>query len=68
MKTKYKTIFLSDIHLGNIGCKAEFLLKFLKETEADIYYLVGDIIDGWRIKVNSFGPSHILMLLEDCLK
>jgi len=57
MKEKYKTIFISDIHLGSIGCKAEFLLKFLKETEADTYYLVGDIIDGWRIKSKFFWPQ-----------
>ena len=43
--TKYRTIWISDIHLGTAGCKAPSLLDFLKHTEADTIYLVGDIID-----------------------
>jgi UDP-2,3-diacylglucosamine pyrophosphatase LpxH len=46
----YRSIFISDIHLGTRGCKAEFLLDFLKHTESDYLYLVGDIVDGWRLK------------------
>ena len=48
--THYRTIWISDIHLGTRGCKAEFLLDFLKYTESDTLYLVGDIVDGWRLK------------------
>lgn len=48
--TRYRTIWISDIHLGTRGCKADLLLEFLKYTEADTLYLVGDIIDGWRLK------------------
>jgi UDP-2,3-diacylglucosamine pyrophosphatase LpxH len=48
--THYRSIWISDIHLGTRGCKAEFLLDFLRETECDYLYLVGDIIDGWRLK------------------
>ncbi|MGC2854867.1 UDP-2,3-diacylglucosamine diphosphatase [Novispirillum sp. DQ9] len=47
---RYRAIFLSDIHLGTRGCKADFLLDFLRETESDSLYLVGDIIDGWRLR------------------
>ncbi len=47
---RYRTIWLSDIHLGTRGCKAEYLLEFLKVTESETLYLVGDIIDGWRLK------------------
>ena len=50
----FKTIFVSDIHLGTRGCKAAFFLDFLKHTESDQLYLVGDIIDGWRLKKNWF--------------
>lgn len=46
---RYRTIWISDIHLGTSGCKAEFLLDFLKWNESDTLYLVGDIIDGWRL-------------------
>ncbi len=47
---KFRTIFISDIHLGTRGCKADFLLDFLKHTESETLYLVGDIVDGWRLK------------------
>jgi UDP-2,3-diacylglucosamine pyrophosphatase LpxH len=47
---RYRSIFISDLHLGTRGCKAEFLLDFLKHAEADNIYLVGDIIDCWRLK------------------
>jgi UDP-2,3-diacylglucosamine pyrophosphatase LpxH len=46
----YRTIWISDIHLGTRGCKAEFLLDFLRCNESDYLYLVGDIIDGWRLR------------------
>ena len=47
---KYKSIFISDIHLGTKYSKAKLLLKFLKENETENLFLVGDIIDGWAIK------------------
>ncbi len=47
---KYRTIFLSDIHLGTRGCQAELLLDFLSCHEADVYYLIGDIFDGWSLR------------------
>jgi len=46
----YRAIWISDIHLGTRGCKADFLLDFLKHHESDVLYLVGDIIDGWSLK------------------
>lgn len=55
--TRYRTIFLSDIHLGTRGCQAELLLDFLKYNEADTIYLVGDIIDGWRLKSGWYWPQ-----------
>jgi UDP-2,3-diacylglucosamine pyrophosphatase LpxH len=54
---RYRSIFISDIHLGTRGCKAEFLLDFLRETEAETIYLVGDIVDGWRLKKSWFWPQ-----------
>jgi UDP-2,3-diacylglucosamine pyrophosphatase LpxH len=47
---RYRTIWISDIHLGTRGCKADLLLEFLRHTESQTLYLVGDIIDGWRLK------------------
>ena len=46
----YRTIWISDIHLGTRGCKTEFLLDFLKHTDSEFLYLVGDIVDGWRMR------------------
>ncbi len=54
MKNKYRTIFISDIHLGSKHSKADFLLNFLKYNTANTYYLIGDIIDGWQIKQNKW--------------
>lgn len=46
----FRSLFISDVHLGTRGCKAEFLLDFLRHHDAETWYLVGDIIDGWRLK------------------
>jgi UDP-2,3-diacylglucosamine pyrophosphatase LpxH len=46
----YRAIWISDIHLGTSGCKADFLLDFLRVNESGQLYLVGDIVDGWQLK------------------
>lgn len=46
----YKTVWLSDIHLGNKDCKAEFLLEFLNSITVETLYLVGDIVDMWQME------------------
>jgi UDP-2,3-diacylglucosamine pyrophosphatase LpxH len=50
VKRRYRTIFLSDIHLGTRGCRADLLLDFLRRTECERLYLVGDVVDGWRLR------------------
>ncbi len=56
---QHRTLFLSDVHLGSPGCQAEMLLDFLEQNRADTIYLVGDIIDAWRLKRSWFWPkSH----------
>ena len=52
-----RTLFLSDVHLGTKGCQPELLLDFLKHCEADTIYLVGDIVDGWRLKSGWYWPQ-----------
>jgi len=55
----YKTIFISDIHLGTRGCQAKAVNEFLKNNTCETLFLVGDIIDGWRLKKNWYFPqSH----------
>ncbi len=56
---KYKTLFLSDIHLGFNGCQSERLESFLNFVEAEKIFLVGDIVDLWSMKENFYWPkSH----------
>ena len=47
---RFRTIWISDVHLGTSGCQASRLLEFLKATESDVLYLVGDIVDGWQLR------------------
>src|SRR5215218_1795442 len=48
---RVRTLFISDVHLGARGCQAEKFLDFLRDYDAETIYLVGDIIDGWALKV-----------------
>lgn len=56
-KTHYKTIVISDVHLGTKSSKAKELLKFMKNVSCKKLILNGDIIDGWRLK--TFGKWEI---------
>lgn len=53
----YRSIFISDLHLGTRGCQAEALLEFLKENESDYLYLIGDIFDGWQLRKKWYWPQ-----------
>ncbi len=53
----YRTLFLSDFHLGTRGCQAEMLVEFLRLHDAETIYLVGDIVDGWRLKRSWYWPQ-----------
>ena len=46
----YRTIWISDVHLGTKECRAEFLLDFLRSTDCERLYLVGDIVDLWSMR------------------
>jgi UDP-2,3-diacylglucosamine pyrophosphatase LpxH len=54
---RYRAIFISDTHLGTRGCKSLYLLDFLRHSESEYLYLVGDIIDGWALKKNFYWPQ-----------
>ncbi|MFO1418279.1 MAG: UDP-2,3-diacylglucosamine diphosphatase [Methylotetracoccus sp.] len=56
VKLNYRSVWVSDTHLGTRGCKAEFLLDFLKHIECERLYLVGDIIDLWKMKNGWYWP------------
>lgn len=54
---RYRSLFLSDVHLGTKGCQADLLLDFLRYHDADTIYLVGDIVDGWRLRAGWYWPQ-----------
>ncbi len=54
---KYRSIFISDIHLGTPGCQADALLEFLRDNDSEYLYLVGDIIDGWQLRRRWYWPQ-----------
>ena len=54
---RYRTVFVSDIHLGTRGCQAALLLDFIRNMECESLYLVGDIVDGWKLKSGWHWPQ-----------
>jgi UDP-2,3-diacylglucosamine pyrophosphatase LpxH len=57
-RRRYRTIWISDIHLGTRGCNDRLLIDFLDHVDSDTLYLVGDIIDGWRLKKRFYWPER----------
>ncbi|MCS6987447.1 MAG: UDP-2,3-diacylglucosamine diphosphatase [Sphingomonadaceae bacterium] len=56
-KLRFRTVWISDTHLGTPGCNADLLLDFLRSVKCETLYLVGDIIDGWRLKRGWYWPT-----------
>lgn len=56
-KQRVRTLWISDLHLGTRGCQADKLTAFLKRYECDHLYLVGDIVDGWRLRNGMYWPQ-----------
>ncbi len=54
---RWRSVFISDIHLGTPGCRADALLDFLRVTQCDWLFLVGDIIDGWQLRRRWYWPQ-----------
>ncbi len=55
----YRSVWISDVHLGTPGCQASALLSFLKHFDSEHLFLVGDIIDGWQLRRSWYWPqSH----------
>jgi UDP-2,3-diacylglucosamine pyrophosphatase LpxH len=66
--TDYRTIWLSDVHLGTPQAKAAYLLDFLGRHDADRYYLVGDIVDGWALKRSWYWPTSHNEVIQGLLR
>ena len=54
---KRRAVFISDVHLGTRGCQADRLLEFIRVLDCETLYLVGDIVDGWKLKSGWFWPQ-----------
>lgn len=67
-KLRFRTVWISDIHLGTTGCNAVMLNDFLSSIECQTLYLVGDIIDGWRLKRGWYWPASHNEVVRRVLK
>ncbi len=57
-RRNFRAVWVSDIHLGTRGCNAAMLIDFFDHVDCETLYLVGDIIDGWRLKKRHFWPPE----------
>lgn len=64
----YRTIWISDLHLGSTQCQANVLLDFLKYNESDKLYLVGDIIDFWSLSKKMYWPTEHNTVIQKILR
>ncbi len=65
---KYRTVWISDVHLGMRACKAEYLLDFLRHVECRQLYLVGDMIDLWSMKRGIYWPAAHNLVVQHILE
>lgn len=65
-RRRYRSIFISDLHLGTRGCRSDFLVSFLRSIDCKQLYLVGDIVDGWRLRKSWYwddGHDEVIRLI-----
>ncbi|PPC91029.1 MAG: UDP-2,3-diacylglucosamine hydrolase [Methylobacter sp.] len=64
----YKTIWISDLHLGSTQCQADVLLDFLRYNDSEKLYLVGDIIDFWSLSKKMYWPRDHNTVIQKILR
>ena len=64
----YRTIWISDVHLGTRGCNDRLLIDFLDHVDSASLYLVGDIVDGWRMKKRFYWPERHNAIVRRIMK
>ena len=67
-RRRYRTIWISDVHLGTRGCNDRLLIDFLDHVDSNTIYLVGDIIDGWRLKRRYYWPERHNAIIRRIMK
>jgi len=65
---RYRTAWISDVHLGTKGCNAEALLAFLRENEFETLYVVGDLIDVWALRRGIYWPQQHNDVIQKLLR
>ncbi|GAB6142312.1 UDP-2,3-diacylglucosamine diphosphatase [Methylosoma difficile] len=68
MNNTYRTIWISDLHLGSTQCQADILLDFLKFNDSEKLYLVGDIIDFWSLSKKMYWPREHNTVIQKILR
>lgn len=64
----YRSIFVSDVHLGTRDCRADYLLDFLRSTRSDYLYLVGDIFDFWAMRRRVYWTPAQSAIIQEIFK
>ena len=64
----YRSVFVSDTHLGTRGARCDFLADFLRRTSCQQLFLVGDIFDGWRLRKSWYWDEHHDEVLRQILR
>lgn len=67
-RLRFRSIWISDVHLGTRTCKANYLIDFLHHTDSQYLYLVGDIIDFWNLKNGWYWPSSHNKVLQTVME
>jgi UDP-2,3-diacylglucosamine pyrophosphatase LpxH len=67
-RRRYRAIWISDIHLGTRGCNDRLLIDFLDHVDSNTLYLVGDIIDGWRMQKRYYWPERHNAIVRRIMK
>jgi UDP-2,3-diacylglucosamine pyrophosphatase LpxH len=65
---QYRSIWISDVHLGTRHSQVGKLLDFLRETECEHLYLVGDFVDGWQLRRKWFWDEDYNVLIQKLLR
>jgi UDP-2,3-diacylglucosamine pyrophosphatase LpxH len=68
LRRRYRTIWISDVHLGTRGSNDQLLIDFLDHVDSETLYLVGDIIDGWRLKKRFYWPERHNAIVRRVMK
>jgi UDP-2,3-diacylglucosamine pyrophosphatase LpxH len=66
--TFYRTIWISDLHIGSTQCQSDVLLDFLKYNDSEKLYLVGDIIDFWSLSKKMYWTTQHNTIIQKLLR